>query len=777
MGKKIKKRGMYYKRIIIFMLVFMVGVVMPFTGFLFRASEKNVLERINESNDQVLCQMEYNFKYISENMSSLALSIFSQNDVEEIMYSSAPQYDDIYLTMKNLEDTVIQAQTSLQSIFIYNAKTRTWYSTDSDGNETNEIKSFLGETGEVPKLKPMLRKVSVGTDQREVYSYVFSYFMYDYSNPSTGEDSFIVLNQTVDEFVNNLNTGISDLSETYIINQEGEIGGSKKEESVYKEIIQECKMELSKAKGVYEKSYKGEKYLISYINLDDTMNTLVMIQNYQDIFKGMTELRNEFLVLCMVYAIIAIAAIVFMTKRIYTPVNELVNYVKTASDLEEDEGSSGELDEIGHLRKTFQKANILNKKLRAEKNNSQKIVANYWWKNLLNDSSQERINDFYQNLPESVLSVSRQYALAVVYLELDSYEENKFAFAEEDNELLLDSARNVLQEMLEPDFASEAVYGMDEGIVLILNGISKESSLSCIKEHISNMQQFMREHFDVTLSVSYDGISSQLTELSRLYENVRKYESYRLIYGKGSVLGIEKCRENIENTEIVYPRELRKKLDEQLKLGNKEQIYQVLDEIQVSISKLSYDNIVINSMSLATKINTVLSEINRMKNKAGTLKFDKIYNSVLNMEFLDNLFDELKIYIDSVLTESYQHTEQENSREEMFLDMVVEFVRENYADVNLSSQMIADYINMSSRYVMKKFKKCAGITLNEYILTVRMKQAVYLLLNTDMSVGQISKNIGICNENYFYRLFKKVYGCTPREFTAGQSRNEDPDRF
>lgn len=775
MGKGKKKRGTYYKRIVVFMLVFMACVVTPFTAILFRASEKKVLELINESNEHVLNQMKYNFNYISDNIKALSLSIFSQNDVSEIMYSGDPQYDDIYSAIKNLEDTVIQAQSSLQSITIYNASTKAWYSTDADNNETNEIKSFLKKNGDVPKLKPILRRISVGTEQNEAYSYIFSYFMYAYSNPSTEKGSFIMVNQTADEFVDNLNTGIGEVDGTYIVSQSGEIYGGREENLVYEKIVRQCVEDHAGEvpEGFYVKKEEGQRYLVSYIRLDETNNTIVMIQNYKDIFKGMTDLRNEFIFLCIAYAVIAAAAIAVMTKRIYTPVDELVSYVTEVSGEKCGEGNEENIDEIGHIRKVFQKASALNKELSDEKNNSKRIVENYWHKSLLTESSPEKIEAFYQNMPESILSIKRDYALAVVCMHLDSYEESRFSFVEEDRQLLLNSAGNVLQEMLDPDFRSEAVQDLNDDLVLILNGESERWTISDIEKHIFAMQEFMKEHFDVTISASYDGISSRLTDLAELYENAKKYGSYKIIYGKGSVLGQKECKNNIENEETSYPRELRKKLDEQLKLGNKEQVYQVLNEIQESISKLSYHNIVINTMSLATKINLLLNEINMMKNRPDVIHFDKIYYDVLNMEFLEELFNELKLYIDAVLTETYQHTEKENDKEKLFLDMVVEFVQENYADNNLSSQSISDYIHMSNRYVMKKFKKCAGITLNEYILTVRMKHAAYLLSSTDMSVGQVSENIGIENENYFYRLFKKVYGCTPREFAVMQKNCDE----
>lgn len=772
---KKKQKGSYYKRIIMVLAVFVVCVVIPFTGILFKASEDNVLDRINESNEQVLQQMKYNFDYISNDMTSLCLAVFSQNDVGEIMYSSEPQYRDIYSTIKYLEDSVMQAQSSIQSVAIYNANTENWYVTDTNEGTVNELKSFLQSRDNIPKLKPILRKISVGTDLIEAYSYVFSYFMYEYSDPTTGEGSFIVVNQTVDIFLDNLDAGIGKDSATYIANKSGILyGGTGEAKEAESELAQMCadKHQKEGKEGFYVQKYQGEKYLVSYINLGDDANMIVMVQNYQEIFKGMVELRNEFIILCIIYVLIAGVAVVLLARSIYNPVNELVDYVSQVPWQDDTDEISDDMDEIGRLRTIFQKANVLNQKLRDERNNSQKIIENYWLRGLLNDSSQERLDEFRRNMPGSVLEGGKAHPVGILRIHLDTYEENRFSFAQEDRELLIDSARNVMQEMLEPDFESQAVNEPDKDVVLIIIGKHKDSSGQTLLSYVRDMQKFMAEHFDVTLSVAYEWGAADLSEISQIYEKVNVYAKYRAVYGKGSLLGWEECRNNIENQEVTYPRELRKKLEESLKLGDKTQAYEVLNAIRDSISKLSYDNIIINSMSLITRINTVLSEMNMMKKHSMVLPFDQIYKAALNMEFIDELFKEVEQYIDSVLEDTYQHTEKENDKDEIFVEMVVEFVRENYMDSNLSSQSIADYTNMSSRYVLKKFKKCAGITLNEYILTVRMKQAAYFLTNSDMPVSQIAENIGICNENYFYRLFKKVYGCTPREFATGHRENE-----
>lgn len=773
-----KKHRSYYKRILIFMLVFLTCVVMPFTGILYNKSVNNVMDSINQSNESVLKQMKFNYTYFSENISALCLSTFFRYDVKELMNNDEQNYNDVYLTIKNLKDNILQSQPSLQSVTMYNAVNNSWYSTEgNDSRATEELKKYLKENGDVQKLKPILRRVSAGTEDIELYGYVFSYFMYEYSNPSRGADSFIVFNQTADGFINNLNDAITGKYPVsiYIADKEGDIYSSQKiDNQVQKELVQECIAERlwegKEKDGFYVKKHGSGKYLISYTDLGDDTNCIVMIQNYQDIFSSMLRLRNDFIILCIVYAVVALAMLILISRRIYNPVSELVNYVSAIPELKVDE--KGErLDEIGRLRQVFQKANMLNNELRQEKKSSQKIVENYWLGNLLSDSSEEAWDGFYRSMPQSVLSQAEDYALAVIGMHLDGYHNNIYAFAEEDRELLLDTFRNVLQETLEPDFASAAVNSSEENVVLILNAADANKTPDHIVAHIREAQDFMKQHFDVTVSVAYSGISSQPTDLSALYEEAKRYEKYKIVWGKAAVLGKQECDVNMNNSDTTYPREMKRKLDERLKLGNKEQIYQVLDEIQASISRLSYDNIIINSMSLVTRINTVVNEINLMKNYPVTIHFDKMYQAVLEIESLDDLFAELKEYIDSILMETYQTKEKEIDKEKLFVETVIQFVNENYTDINLSSQSIADHMNMSSRYIMKKFKKCTDISLNEFILNVRMKQAVHLLTNTDMSVNQVTENIGIENENYFYRLFKKVYGCTPREFAKKREGN------
>ena len=56
-----------------------------------------------------------------------------------------------------------------------------------------------------------------------------------------------------------------------------------------------------------------------------------------------------------------------------------------------------------------------------------------------------------------------------------------------------------------------------------------------------------------------------------------------------------------------------------------------------------------------------------------------------------------------------------------------------------------------------------GITFLRYLNEVRISHAGRLLMNTDMSVSEVMNESGFTNQTIFNRLFKEIYGMTPRQ--------------
>jgi len=68
------------------------------------------------------------------------------------------------------------------------------------------------------------------------------------------------------------------------------------------------------------------------------------------------------------------------------------------------------------------------------------------------------------------------------------------------------------------------------------------------------------------------------------------------------------------------------------------------------------------------------------------------------------------------------------------------------------------------------FKEQMGITIIDYVTSVRIEQAKHLLLATDQSCTEICFEVGYNNQSYFTRTFKTLVGMTPRQFKIRNQR-------
>lgn len=109
-----------------------------------------------------------------------------------------------------------------------------------------------------------------------------------------------------------------------------------------------------------------------------------------------------------------------------------------------------------------------------------------------------------------------------------------------------------------------------------------------------------------------------------------------------------------------------------------------------------------------------------------------------------------------------------------FVGQIKKYVDKNYAQDNLSLQYIADsVVNMDAKHIGKKFHQKMGIKFSDYLLKVRMEQAINMLSSKkEHKMYEIAENVGLGNNiKYFYQLFKKYTGMTPKEYQENISAN------
>ncbi len=61
-----------------------------------------------------------------------------------------------------------------------------------------------------------------------------------------------------------------------------------------------------------------------------------------------------------------------------------------------------------------------------------------------------------------------------------------------------------------------------------------------------------------------------------------------------------------------------------------------------------------------------------------------------------------------------------------------------------------------------------GYSPNEYIRIMRMKKAAMLLRETNMTVAEVSYQVGLNDPFYFSKCFKSQFGITPSAYQRGE---------
>ncbi len=94
----------------------------------------------------------------------------------------------------------------------------------------------------------------------------------------------------------------------------------------------------------------------------------------------------------------------------------------------------------------------------------------------------------------------------------------------------------------------------------------------------------------------------------------------------------------------------------------------------------------------------------------------------------------------------------------------------NYIELNLQEELrlgdLAAYLNVNPSYLSARFKKETGMTLTDYVNEKRIRSSLALLTTTRLPIGEVAEMVGILNENYYSRLFKKLQGMSPREYRS-----------
>lgn len=144
--------------------------------------------------------------------------------------------------------------------------------------------------------------------------------------------------------------------------------------------------------------------------------------------------------------------------------------------------------------------------------------------------------------------------------------------------------------------------------------------------------------------------------------------------------------------------------------------------------------------------------------------FHTIFESInsdrcMDFKSLSAFYSLLSILVeDSIYS---QITTRPRTTQDNYIQQAIEFIDTNYSR-KITVEEIASYVGVNRKYLSKLFSDSLNESPQNFLINFRLKKACNLLVNTSLSVNEISNSIGYSDPFLFSKVFKKFKGMSPK---------------
>lgn len=507
--------------------------------------------------------------------------------------------------------------------------------------------------------------------------------------------------------------------------------------------------------GHFIASVGGDRQLFTYVKSSQLKWIFVSVKPYGQLVSDLSILRNFTWVIAIVMIMIGILLAAIVTNRIYNPLGQLMTRIQTVTG--KPASSPGRSrDEYSLLSEAFsnviEQASVMENEMKHSVPVLKKTYLEHALKGTLSDlwGSHVVANELRDQF-------SGPY-FTVILAKIDRFRELSASRSLKELGLFRYAVCNIGKELLQKHKANDPIVVDEETIAILVQSEAAELPASIVLA-LGEIQRTVRSYFKFTVTFSVGATVNDQTKIHGSYQSAQYYAAYRLFYGRESIIQEELLGDRPTRNE-QYPAAAEKKLVEALRVNREEKIAQAIGQFMKAIGEMTY----YQALSYCNQLLITL-----MKEFDGTLQIMKDYakecygmiNRLPEQETLSEIEALIREYCGII---SSLQSKKNAAKNNNVIESVCRYLHEHYDQPDLGVEMMADKVQLSPSYLGKLFRTHTEMSFNDYLKTIRLEKAKSLLLNTDEPVSSISEKVGIVNSNYFFSLFKKMYGISPAAF-------------
>lgn len=686
-----------------------------------------LLDSLKNLNNSFAEQVNSTSQLAEETLRNFTNQIFYSQDVEKLRSYAILSSSQVIDGIREL-NSYTATNPMIKSVYVLNGKQNYIYSTEQYGAVSNRAELFADETAAQMlnsrtadsrmKIIPRFSYAHSSYSNRLVYSFMF----YELDADNVAKDNAIMLNISKEWFTR-LYFGNNTRKSILIMDRNGNLIAASENANNDNMIISEAVTLLSEgnSQGYFIcKDANGTKQACFYSEIKNHQWCYIKTIPYMECIAELKKAEDKtFLVVISIFSIICVIG-VLLSFHIFVPFSKVR---KRLADANPDQPTDTE-----HLLECL---NIL-----IENKSSSERVTESLQKVIKEEMLQAMINGTKPGSQPGERSLDHQLKISVV----------KPLYA-----CLItgDDIERYIASMQENIHASESVVTQD-GLTWMLMQPEDEAQFSkaCL-----------------TLQTKYPLVQTIKSELVTAIENLpsicatmKEILRIKFMYPSSQVFEVKEYME-FDNS-VTSLNTISSKLLQCLRrcsLSRAEECYQ---SFILELKGKTYHVVRFALESLGQSVVQLLADYSDAPGIYEPImnSYQQMLENIRNIETLNSYFSDKMKKITLILKE------RRNRNHDMIITRISDYLKESFKDPQLSAQSAADNFNMSSAYICRVFRKAYKCSIMDYVNKLRIAEAEKIIATGQCRIKDIPAQIGITNTQYFFKLFKDISGCTPKQF-------------
>lgn len=770
-----KRHSIRFTWLISYIMILLIPVI--FGAVIFKVANNIIEEEVNKTNMAMLKQVQTNMDNILNDARRLSSDIALNSKVQQLMttnsypdtdsqnivtelYKEFKRYDatngyidDFYVFFRN-SDFILSPLTAAKTKHMYDIL-------GYNGEMSYDQWHLLLSTKHIREYLPLSLKYTDIGQMRTI-----AYFD---TLPMTRPDDVlativIIFNESrFQEMIQNIQ-GVNE-GEVYILDQNNNLLASAKSPSLPQELVHE---KFGSMSGSFTRKISEENATVSYICSDTSYLKYVSVIPKRIFMQKSVYFWNVVIVYFILCLLIGGIAAYILTKRNYNPVHKLLKTLYN-SDKTPNNGQThfNEYKIINDkIHNILDERDNINRRFEQQRS----IFRSSYLQKLLKGTLGENI-PIHEGLSSLNISfISDQFAVMLIYIE------DLGSFSSPDNQENSDKAfetvkfiiSNIMEELTNQQHRGFMI-DMDEVMACLVN-LKNDGTLDIKQELVSiakKVQEVVLEYYSIQFTISISTVHQTICGIPAAYEEALEALEYKLVMGCGKIIYSGDINSN--ESSYFYPLEAEQQLINYIKSGDFSNVEVIINRIfrhnfsegltSIQMAKcLTFDLVstIIKTMDdvYGGSNNLFLQQVNPIDQLLECKTIIEMRELMLNI--LGNVCDDIKA--------------KKVGKTTQLSKLFIEYIKNNYFDMNLGISAVAMQFDMTPTYVSKVFKEQTGEGMLDYINKFRLGKAKELLKNDKASIVDTATKVGYSNSNALIRAFKKYEGTTP-----GQYKGESAD--